>query len=74
MEVILYTRRDCHLCDVASAVLVENGLSPRKVDIDLDPELQRRYTNCVPVVEIEGVVRFRGRVNEVLLKRILDST
>jgi hypothetical protein len=26
----------------------------------------------VPVVEIDGRVRFRGRINEVLLRRIID--
>jgi hypothetical protein len=26
----------------------------------------------VPVVEFDGKIRFRGRVNEVLLRRLLD--
>jgi hypothetical protein len=47
------------------------GLRPELVDIDADQALRERYTNCVPVVFIAGKERFRGRVNEVLLKRIL---
>jgi glutaredoxin len=70
-RVILYARAGCHLCDEAEALLVRHGLRPRLVDIDADPALRARYNECVPVVEIDGRERFRGQVNEVLLKRIL---
>lgn len=70
-HVVLYTRQGCHLCDDALALLRRHGLSPSLVDIDADPELRERFTSCVPVVEIDGQVRFRGRVNEVLLCRLL---
>jgi glutaredoxin len=70
----LYTRRGCHLCDDALAVLQQHGLTPHLVDIDADPELCQRYNECVPVVEINGKERFRGRVNEVLLARILSHS
>jgi len=72
-RVTLYTRRGCHLCDDALAVLRQHGLTPRLVDIDADPELLQRYNECVPVIEIDGKERFRGRVNEVLLARILAA-
>jgi glutaredoxin len=70
-RVKLYTRTGCHLCDQAEALLVRHGLRPELVDIDADPALRERYHECVPVVEIDGRERFRGRVNEVLLRRIL---
>lgn len=70
-HVTIFTRRGCHLCEEAEAVLVRHGLAPALIDIDADPALRDRYTDCVPVVEIDGKERFRGRVNEVLLKRIL---
>ena len=72
-NVILYTRQGCHLCEEALGVLKEHGLAPRLVDIDADPAIRERYNECVPVVEIDGKERFRGRVNEVLLARILAS-
>jgi hypothetical protein len=53
------------------AVLQRHGLTVATVDIDRDPALVERYGHCVPVVEIEGRVRFRGRVNEMLLRRLL---
>jgi glutaredoxin len=71
-EVTVYTRQGCHLCDDAIALLLQYGLSPKLVDIDADPAL-RRYNDCVPVVEIGGRERFRGRVNEALLRRILAA-
>jgi predicted thioredoxin/glutaredoxin len=69
----LYTRTGCHLCDDAYEVLIRNGLLPESIDIDADPMLVERFTECVPVVEIDGKIRFRGRVNEVLLKRLLND-
>lgn len=71
MDVILYTRQGCHLCDDAKALLLRHGLEVQEVDIDADPTLHSKYTECVPVVAIDGVERFRGRVNEVLLRRLL---
>jgi hypothetical protein len=41
------------------------------VDIDADPKLLAGFDTCVPVVEIDGKVRFRGRVDPILLRRIL---
>jgi glutaredoxin len=70
-DVTLYTRTGCHLCDDAQALLVRNGLTPELVDIDADPLLRERFNDCVPVVVIDGKERFRGRVNEVLLRRLL---
>lgn len=73
MTVILYTRKRCHLCDEAYTLLTKNGLTPRCIDIDANPELREQFNTCVPVVEINGKVRFRGHINEVLLRRILDA-
>jgi glutaredoxin len=71
MQVVLYTRAGCHLCDEALSVLKRHGLSPRLIDIDSDPDLRARYNECVPVIEVDGKERFRGRVNEMLLSRLL---
>jgi glutaredoxin len=71
MHVVLYTRQGCHLCDDAHELLRRFGLTPELVDIDADPQLQAQFDTCVPVVAIDGKVRFRGRINEVLLRRIL---
>jgi glutaredoxin len=71
MNVVLYTRAGCHLCDDARELLENHGLRPQPVDIDADPALRERFHECVPVVEIDGKVRFRGRVDPILLRRLL---
>jgi glutaredoxin len=72
-EIVLYTRQGCHLCDDAAAVLARHGLGYRAVDVDADPVLRARYNECVPVVEIDGKERFRGRVDELLLRRLIAA-
>jgi glutaredoxin len=69
----IYTRSGCHLCEEAEEMLVRHGLQPELIDIDADAGLRERYNVCVPVVMIDGKERFRGRVNEILLRRILAT-
>ena len=70
-QVLLFTRTGCHLCDDAEAILIRHGLSPQTIDVDQSPDLREKYDTCVPVVVIDGKERFRGQVNEILLKRLL---
>ena len=70
-RVVLYTRQDCHLCDIAKETLMQYGQLPEEVDIDGDPALRARFDCCVPVVEIDGKIRFRGHVDKRLLRRLL---
>ncbi|MEX1224818.1 MAG: glutaredoxin family protein [Pirellulales bacterium] len=72
-QVTLYTRCGCHLCDEAEEMLRKHGLQPHIRDIDSEPTLLAKYDTCVPVVEIDGRVRFRGRVDERLLRRLLKA-
>jgi glutaredoxin len=73
-SIILYTREGCHLCEDAAALLARYELQFQCIDIDAEAALRERYNYCVPVVVIDGKERFRGRVNEVLLKRILAGS
>lgn len=73
VPVVLYTRKGCHLCEDAEALLVQHGLAPRLIDIDADPALREQFNECVPVVEIDGKIHFRGRVNPILLRRIVAA-
>jgi glutaredoxin len=70
-EVLIYSRAECHLCHDAIALVEEAGWHPTVVDIDRDDDLRRRYGEAIPVVVIDGVERFRGRVDRRLLRRIL---
>ena len=70
----VFSRPGCHLCDRAKGVLEAHGLHVEEVDIDQDPALADRYGDCVPVVLVDGRERFRGRVDEVLLRRLLRAS
>jgi glutaredoxin len=75
LHILFYTRRGCHLCDDAWQLLEREqrqcGFRLTAVDVDSDPELAQRYGECVPVVVVDGRVRFRGIVNRALLTRLL---
>jgi len=49
-ELILYTRPDCHLCELAEDLLDECGVAWQSVDIEADLSLIRRYGNHIPVL------------------------
>ena len=76
-HIVLYTRQGCHLCETAWALLADAQrryhYSLEKVDIDTDPALVAEHGLHVPVVAVNGKVRFRGVVNAVLLQRLFDS-
>ncbi len=77
VRVVVYTRQGCHLCEVAWEQLRRQqrryGLTLEARDVDADPALAASYGEQVPVVTVNGKVRFRGRVNEVLLTRLLRA-
>lgn len=62
-DVVVYSRKDCHLCEVVKETLIQAEsaarFSWREVDIDTDPELQRKYNDDVPVVFIDGRKSFK---------------
>jgi glutaredoxin len=69
VEITLYTREGCHLCDKAKAAiraaesLYRIRIDLLEVDIDDDDELHSRFTNDVPVIYIGGREAFRHRVD-----------
>jgi glutaredoxin len=58
IEVSIYSRRNCHLCEVALEVLEEMrselNFQITKILIDEDPKLEEKYGEQVPVVLING--------------------
>ena len=58
MNVTLYGRRGCHLCDDALAVLerirADAPFELRTVDIEGDDALMRAYLERIPVVALDG--------------------
>ena len=56
--VTIYSRENCHLCDVAveslESVKSELNFEIEKIYIDGDTELVNRYGEEVPVIHIDG--------------------
>lgn len=74
---VLYTREGCLLCEEAEEMLskyLPYIHSLETIDIDADPGLQSEFNNCVPVLAFDGKIRFRGKLNEVLLRRLISAT
>ncbi len=78
LHLVMYTRAGCHLCEEAWQLLEQHqrryGFHLEARDVDAAPELAAQHGDWVPVVTVNGQVRFRGRVNAVLLQRLLDAT
>ncbi len=76
-EVILYSRKGCHLCEIVKESLVKlerhGSFTWREVDVDSDPDVRRLYTDEVPVVFINGRKAFKYRMNEQEFLRKLAS-
>jgi glutaredoxin len=61
IEVTLYSRPGCHLCDEArEAILAVRAEGPafdlRDVNIDEDERLHAEYLERIPVVEVKGEI------------------
>lgn len=61
-SITLYHAHGCHLCDDALAVVEDarrdHDFTLRVVDIGGDPDLEARFRELIPVVEIDGEIAF----------------
>ena len=62
----LYSRSGCHLCDQmrreVDELLADRPREWEVVDVDLDPDLARRYGEVVPVLFVNGRIFARVRL------------
>jgi glutaredoxin len=76
-RVIVYHAEGCHLCERALAQVRAFGqkleFELEEVAIDGDEELEARYRELIPVVEIEGEQAFTYYVHEVGFRRRLEA-
>jgi len=77
LRVTVYHAAGCHLCERArelvSRVHDELAFELDEVDIAGNPELEARYREWLPVVEIDGQRAFVYYVDEAALRRKLGS-
>ena len=76
-EVVLYGKAGCHLCDDARAVVLDvrgrREFELTEVDVSLDPVLNARYGERIPVVVVDGVEAFELGLSAPELERVLDT-
>ena len=77
VRVTVYHAAGCHLCERALAQVRtlrdELGFELEEVAIDGDPELEARYRELIPVVEIDGARAFTYYVHEDAFRRRLGA-
>ena len=75
INLTIYSRPGCHLCEVMKAVVERVSqtvpVTLEEIDISHDPELEERYGLEIPVLMIEGTKVAKYRVSEEELKRML---
>jgi glutaredoxin len=77
LDVTLYTRPGCHLCEEAKAqmgpLLRRAGAQLREVNIDADPVLRERYDFDVPVIFLGARKVAKHRVDLEQFRRQLEE-
>jgi glutaredoxin len=77
LHFVLFTRQGCHLCETARLLLQKEQqryhYTLEIVDVDSQEELAAQFGEQVPVVTVNGQIRFRGGINSVLLRRLLRA-
>jgi glutaredoxin len=76
-NVIVYSRKGCHLCEVVKESLSKlsrrGGFTWHEIDVDGDADLRRQFNDEVPVVFIDGRKAFKYRMDEQEFLRKLVS-
>lgn len=77
LHFVLFTRQGCHLCEEAEQLLQKEQDRYRfkleVVNVDSKKELADQFGGQVPVVTVNGQIRFHGQINPVLLTRLLRA-
>ena len=76
-ELILYTRKDCCLCEEMKIIIRQVAerfpVAIQEFDVDISQELQERYGNEVPVLFVNGRKAFKYRITEKELENRLNK-
>jgi glutaredoxin len=76
-QVILYSRKGCHLCEVVKESLTKlsrrTQFTLQEIDVHSDLDLRRQFTDEVPVVFINGQKAFKYRMDEKEFLKKLEA-
>jgi len=79
IELTIYSRPGCHLCEEVKATIQRAIAVSRKpvrideIDISGDADLEARYGTEIPVLLVNGKKAAKYRVTEQELRRVLDA-
>ena len=77
MNLTLYHRPYCHLCEEMSAALApiasELGLTVTRVDIETDAKLEARYGHLIPVLVCDASELCHYRLDESAVRRFVAA-
>jgi len=77
VNVTIYSKKECHLCDIAKeeleAIRRDFDFSYNEVDIEKDKLAFEKFKHLIPVVEVDGKIISTYKVNEKKLKDILKQ-
>ncbi len=77
MDVVLYARAGCHLCDTArDVILAQRERTPfafEEIDIETSETLVREYGLRIPVVVVEDVERFEYEVDPAAFASLVGA-
>jgi glutaredoxin len=73
IQIEMYSRPGCHLCDEAKDVIERVGrripVALRVINVEDDPKLETAYGTEIPVIFVNGLKAFKYRVNEAELEK-----
>ncbi len=76
MTITVYSKPDCHLCDLAKEIIErcrkKVDFTLEVIDISQNPELFERYRNDIPVILLDGKEIARHFVREHTLLELLQ--
>jgi len=77
LQLRIYSKPDCHLCDEAKAVLLkvaqEFDVSIEEINIETDPDAYQKFRYDIPVIFLDDVKLFKHRVDADQLRRALRT-
>lgn len=78
MEVRLYTKKQCPLCDEAKQILIDlqadyPALEIKEIDIETSDHLIEQFSLMIPVVEIKGEIVQYGKVDYITISEHLNN-
>ena len=73
----LYSKPGCHLCDVMKEDIkkIASGIDFEIVEVNIndDDELARKYGTRIPVLEFNGRIISKFRLDEERIRKLIDS-